>query len=263
MRYGMLESIRQYALARLAAAGEDAALRRRHLGWLADFAGKADLRGPDQAAWLDLLEAELDNFRAGLEWSLAPPDRNPGRDPALALRLAGALAPFWLVRGPVGAGRMRWRRPARGRRPGQGGLDPAQQGRKRVGVGRRERRHERLEPGPDQALGRPQEPLAVRGQGEPPPAAVVARRGALDRPGPLEPGDELGDRGLRDARGAREVGGRVDARRDRPQAEVLAERERRIRSRQDALHPAGDERGDGREGLGGVSGAGMRGHVLK
>jgi predicted ATPase/DNA-binding SARP family transcriptional activator/Tfp pilus assembly protein PilF len=105
MRYGMLESIHQYALRRLASAGEDAALRQRHLGWLLDFAGKADLAGPDQAAWLDLLEAELDNFRAGLEWSLAPPDRNPDRDPALALTMAGALSPFWVVRGPVAVGR--------------------------------------------------------------------------------------------------------------------------------------------------------------
>ena len=105
MRYGMLESIRQYALGRLAAAGEAADLRGRQLAWLLDFAGKADLAGPDQAAWLDLLEAELDNFRAGLDWCLAPPERNPGRDPVLALRLAGALAPFWMVRGPVAAGR--------------------------------------------------------------------------------------------------------------------------------------------------------------
>src|SRR5712691_6347950 len=69
MRYGMLESIHQYALGRLAAAGETTALRRRHLAWLLDSAGQADLAGPDQAAWLDLLEAERDNFRAGLEWS--------------------------------------------------------------------------------------------------------------------------------------------------------------------------------------------------
>ena len=105
MRYGMLESIHQYALSRLAAAGEVTAMRCRHLAWLLDFAGQADLAGPDQAAWLDLLDAERDNFRAGLEWSLAPVDRNRARDPALALELAGALAPFWLVRGPVAVAR--------------------------------------------------------------------------------------------------------------------------------------------------------------
>jgi predicted ATPase/Tfp pilus assembly protein PilF len=142
MRYGMLESIHQYALGRLAAAGEAAALHRRHMDWLLDFAGQADLAGPDQAAWLDLLEADRDNFRAGLEWSLAPAGPGPGAtsaqtttsarpdpgaplaqataptgpdprqapvtagpDPRQALGLAGALAPFWLVRGPIALAR--------------------------------------------------------------------------------------------------------------------------------------------------------------
>jgi predicted ATPase/DNA-binding SARP family transcriptional activator len=105
MRYGMLESIHQYALGRLTAAGEATAVRGRHLAWLLGFATEADLAGPDQAAWLDLLDAERDNFRAGLEWSLAPPECNPQRDPSLALALAGALAPFWLVRGPVAVAR--------------------------------------------------------------------------------------------------------------------------------------------------------------
>ncbi|HEY1915495.1 MAG TPA: BTAD domain-containing putative transcriptional regulator [Streptosporangiaceae bacterium] len=110
MRYGMLESIRQYALARLAAAGEGATLRRRHLGWLADFATPADLTGPDQAAWLDLLEAELDNFRAGLAWSLTAAPAEPGPEPErpapeVALSVVGSLSGFWVVRGPVALGR--------------------------------------------------------------------------------------------------------------------------------------------------------------
>jgi predicted ATPase/DNA-binding SARP family transcriptional activator len=105
MRYGMLESVHQYALGRLDAAGETARLHRRHLDWLLDLAGKADLAGPDQADWLDQLEAERDNFRAGLGRSLAPPGRGAGPDPAFALAATGALAPFWIVRGPVAVGR--------------------------------------------------------------------------------------------------------------------------------------------------------------
>jgi predicted ATPase/DNA-binding SARP family transcriptional activator len=105
MRYGMLESIRQYALGRQAEAGEEAEFRRRHLAWMLDFAMRADLDGPDQEAWLDLVEAELDNVRASLEWGLAPPAGHAGEDPALALRLAGALSRFWVVRAPVGVGR--------------------------------------------------------------------------------------------------------------------------------------------------------------
>jgi predicted ATPase/DNA-binding SARP family transcriptional activator/Tfp pilus assembly protein PilF len=105
MRYGMLESIRQYALGRLTEAGEAMSLRDRHLAWLLDFADKADLAGPDQAAWLDMLEDERDNLRAALEWSLAPPDPTHQPDQELALALAGELAPFWLVRGPVSIAR--------------------------------------------------------------------------------------------------------------------------------------------------------------
>jgi predicted ATPase/DNA-binding SARP family transcriptional activator len=101
MRYGMLESVRQYAREQLIQAGEDDQLSRRHLAWLLDLAGRADLDGADQSAWLDLLEADHDNFRAALERALAARQAGP------ALALAGALAAFWVVRGHIGEGR-RW-----------------------------------------------------------------------------------------------------------------------------------------------------------
>ena len=74
-------------------------MSRRHLAWLLDLAGRADLDGADQSAWLDLLEADHDNFRAGLEWALA------ARQAGSALALTGALAAFWVVRGYAGEGR--------------------------------------------------------------------------------------------------------------------------------------------------------------
>ncbi len=101
MRYGMLESVRQYAREQLVQAGEDDQLSRRHLAWLLDLAGRADLDGTDQSAWLDRLEADHGNFRAGLEWALA------ARQFDSALALAGGLATFWAMRGHVGEGR-RW-----------------------------------------------------------------------------------------------------------------------------------------------------------
>ena len=101
MRYGMLESVHQFARGQLAQAGEQDDLSRRHLAWLLDYASQADLDGPDQEAWLDLLEADLENIRAGLEWALARPGARH------ALQLAGALAPFWQVRGHASLGR-RW-----------------------------------------------------------------------------------------------------------------------------------------------------------
>lgn len=101
MRYGMLESVRQFAREQLDQAGEADQLGHRQLAWLLDLASRADLDGPDQSAWLDLLEADHDNFRAGLEWALA------AGQTAAALALTGSLASFWVVRGYTGEGR-RW-----------------------------------------------------------------------------------------------------------------------------------------------------------
>ena len=96
MRYGIIcSSVRPDPAQR---AGEAAELRRRHLEWLLDYARQADLEGPDQGAWLDLLETDLENFRIGLEDASAAEPR---------LELAGMLAPFWMVRGHTGLGR-RW-----------------------------------------------------------------------------------------------------------------------------------------------------------
>ncbi len=99
MRYGMLESVHQFARGQLARAGEQDELSRRHLAWLLDYAGHADLDGPDQEAWLDLLEADLENIRVGLEWGLGQLSSEQ------ALELAGSLAPFWQVRGHASLGR--------------------------------------------------------------------------------------------------------------------------------------------------------------
>jgi predicted ATPase/DNA-binding SARP family transcriptional activator len=105
MRYRMLESIHQYAGRRLDAAGERLDLERRHLCWLLSYAEQADFEGPDQSVWLDRFDADLDNFRAGLERAVDP--SQPQQDPAVALALTGRLAPFWQVHGPIELGR-RW-----------------------------------------------------------------------------------------------------------------------------------------------------------
>jgi predicted ATPase len=67
-RVGMLETIRQYAVERLAGAGEEEATRRRHAGHYAAVAEQAIqlLDGPGHLAALDRLEAEHDNLRAAL-----------------------------------------------------------------------------------------------------------------------------------------------------------------------------------------------------
>lgn len=93
--YQLLETVRQYARDRLLESGEAPATRDRHRDWYVWLAERAEpeLEAREQLAWLERLEREHDNFRAALEWSLE------GGGSEAALRLAGALHPFWLVRG--------------------------------------------------------------------------------------------------------------------------------------------------------------------
>jgi tetratricopeptide (TPR) repeat protein len=94
-RYRLLETIRQYARDKLLAAGESERIRDRHLDHYLRFAEEAEprLRSADQLAWLERLETEHDNLRAALAWSLESADAER------ALRLAGAAAYFWELRG--------------------------------------------------------------------------------------------------------------------------------------------------------------------
>ncbi len=99
-RHRLLEPVRQYALEKLAEGGEDEDIRQRHARHFLTMAEEAELelKGPRQADWLDLLEAERDNFRTALSWSL-------GREWDLGPRMAGALSLFWYTRGYLSEGR--------------------------------------------------------------------------------------------------------------------------------------------------------------
>jgi len=103
VRYRFLESLREYAADKLRDADEELTLRGRHLDWFLNLAERAEpeLSGPRQAAWLQRLDEEHDNFRAALAWSAVCGDVNRG------LRLAGALYRFWVTRGFVSEGH-RW-----------------------------------------------------------------------------------------------------------------------------------------------------------
>jgi DNA-binding CsgD family transcriptional regulator/Tfp pilus assembly protein PilF len=100
----MLETIREYGLEQLQAAGELEATRRRHAEFFLAFAEEAEmkLRGREQVAQLALLETEHDNLRVTLDWSLEAPERA-----GVALRLVGALHWFWYLRDHFSEGR-RW-----------------------------------------------------------------------------------------------------------------------------------------------------------
>ncbi|SEK65362.1 AfsR/SARP family transcriptional regulator [Nonomuraea pusilla] len=94
-RYRMLETIREYALRRLAARGESDEILGRHAAHFLDLAERAEphLRGHDQLAWIARLVAEHDNLLAALHHAVGTGDAGT------ALRLAAALGVFWTIRG--------------------------------------------------------------------------------------------------------------------------------------------------------------------
>ena len=103
-RYHLLETIRQYSRDRLQESDEAVAVQRRHLDWYLVLAerAQAELRGPQQEAWLERLEAEHDNLRGALERAAAQ-----APDAEEEVRLAGALRWFWFIRGYWSEGRRR------------------------------------------------------------------------------------------------------------------------------------------------------------
>jgi tetratricopeptide (TPR) repeat protein len=119
-RFGMLETIREFAREKLAEAGEGEDLRRRHAANYLSLAQEADreLHGPRQAAWLDRLEADHDNLRAALAYYLEAGAAES------APRLVAALHWFWYVRGHATEGRGWLERALGARRVSSGGADP-------------------------------------------------------------------------------------------------------------------------------------------
>jgi len=95
-RFWMLETIREYALEQLRAAGEESQAQERHGSYYCRFAESARLalnEGADHLDWVPRLQVEHDTFRAALVWA-----RETGQN-QLEVRLVLALATFWLFRG--------------------------------------------------------------------------------------------------------------------------------------------------------------------
>jgi predicted ATPase len=90
-RFVMLETIREYALEKLGASGEEASTRRAHAAYCLVLAEEwaAEQSSAEGAEWLGRFGFEHDNFRAGLEWLTETGDAEWG------LRLGTALFRFW------------------------------------------------------------------------------------------------------------------------------------------------------------------------
>ena len=104
-RYHLLETIREYALAKLRVSPEIASVKNRQLDILLQLVEEAEvkMRGGEQAKWVERLEEERDNLRAALGWALESQNADAG------LRLASGLELFWLTRGYSNEG-IDWKR---------------------------------------------------------------------------------------------------------------------------------------------------------
>jgi DNA-binding CsgD family transcriptional regulator/tetratricopeptide (TPR) repeat protein len=101
-RYRLLETIRQYALEKLAESGELNDAKNQHLEYYLSWAEtiESQLSAADQLPLLESYEVEHDNLRAALGWSIADKKRSH-----LGLRLAIACVRFWRWRGYLSEGR--------------------------------------------------------------------------------------------------------------------------------------------------------------
>jgi predicted ATPase len=96
-RYGVLETIREFALEQLEASGEAAQTRRRHAQFFRDLATRGEpmlLGTPEHDTWTAQLERAHDNMRVALTWSVSADG-----ELAVGVDLAGALGWFWLTSG--------------------------------------------------------------------------------------------------------------------------------------------------------------------
>jgi predicted ATPase/DNA-binding CsgD family transcriptional regulator len=95
MRFGMLETIREYALERLASESDSPGINNLHGAYFASLAetAAAEIRGRNQKYWFARLHSEYDNLRTALTWSLNSDEIDSG------LRLAAALRDYWYYTG--------------------------------------------------------------------------------------------------------------------------------------------------------------------
>jgi len=102
-RFTMLETMRQFAMTKLIAAGEVEAVRERHADYFGAMAHTLApaLEGPGMLAALAELDQEIDNLRSALDWRI-----QQGRTDQ-AIRMAHALWLFWQrYRADEGAARL-------------------------------------------------------------------------------------------------------------------------------------------------------------
>jgi non-specific serine/threonine protein kinase len=104
-RFHLLQTVREYALARLAESGEQDAAQRRLLAYCLSVAAEPGAPpgagGAGQLRWLAEIESSYPSIRAALEFACAQADPGCVED---GLRLAIAISWFWQRGGPLAEG---------------------------------------------------------------------------------------------------------------------------------------------------------------
>ncbi len=100
-RFTMLETIREFALDRLTASGEEQVIRDLHASCFLELSERAEteLNGPRQARWMNRLEIEYGNLRAALGHFIEVGDAGSSQ------RMGSALWHFWAASGRLNEGR--------------------------------------------------------------------------------------------------------------------------------------------------------------
>jgi predicted ATPase len=88
-RYGMLETIRQFALEKLTASGEVDLIRRRHAEYYLTLAEAGALKLLPLSIWQDRMDSEQDNLWAAMTWS-----QSAAGSAELGLRLTEAVCGY-------------------------------------------------------------------------------------------------------------------------------------------------------------------------
>jgi predicted ATPase len=98
-RFLLLETIREYAYELLGPQRSE--VETAYTTFFLGLVEETDLRGPAAARWMTLLDGEIDNIRAALDFAVAYGDAES------ELRLVAVLWRYWWVRGHLAEGRGR------------------------------------------------------------------------------------------------------------------------------------------------------------
>jgi len=100
VRYRLLDTIGEFGLSKVRGRGNERRLRLRHFRWYAALAARQEAFGPRRVPWIAALDADHENLRAALEFSLSEPS-----EIALGAEMACDLWRYWDTHGHLTEGR--------------------------------------------------------------------------------------------------------------------------------------------------------------